>query len=241
MKRYALAFRVRPGTEAAVAELLSGYAAPRLEIDTDTRLLGTTVFMQEDLVVRVLEIEGELAKVAPHLAAQPEIRAVERELNQYLVEPVDPADPEARKNFLARRLMSTLLHRESGVVDDGGPATTRHALLYPIKPEMADIAERVLVAGGDPPLTSAAVKLRSTNVFRQRDVIVRVFEIAGELEALIEMLSQATAVLDVGQRMAAIFSGEYDFATVDGLRAFFADSLMTVVTDRRAAAAGVAP
>jgi hypothetical protein len=119
MKRHALAFRVRPGTETAVAELLSGYAAPKLEIDEDTRLLGTTVFMKGDLVVRVMEIEGDIAKVAPHLAAQPEIQAVERELNQYLVEPLDPTDPAARRTFMARRMMQTVLHREAGVAANG--------------------------------------------------------------------------------------------------------------------------
>ncbi|GAA3803757.1 hypothetical protein GCM10022403_042160 [Streptomyces coacervatus] len=113
MNRYALAFRVRPGTEQDVAELLSTYDPPKLEIDEETRLLGTAVFMKGNLVVRVMEIEGDLAKVAPHLAADPSVQAVERKLNEYLEEPVDPSDPEARRTFLAKRLMHTVLHREA--------------------------------------------------------------------------------------------------------------------------------
>lgn len=113
MNRYALTFRVRPGTEKAVADLLSTYDPPRLEIDENTRLLGTAVFMKGDLVVRIMDIEGELGRVAQHLAADPSIQAVERKLNDYLVDPVDPTDPSARRTFLVKRLMHTVLHREA--------------------------------------------------------------------------------------------------------------------------------
>jgi hypothetical protein len=116
----------------------------------------------------------------------------------------------------------------------------RYALLYPIKTDKADIAEKVLAGSADPPLSAGETKLRNTSVFRQNDAIVRVMEIDGSLEDAVEMLSQATAVHDVGRHMARIFEGEYDFTTLDGLRQFFADNLMTTVTDRRAGAESVA-
>ena len=114
MIRHALAFRVRPGTEDAVAKLLADYEPPALEIDEHTRLVGTAVFMKGNLVIRVVEVEGDLAKVAPHLAADPAVRVVEQELRQYLAEePAGSTGPEAQRTFFARRLMTTLLHREA--------------------------------------------------------------------------------------------------------------------------------
>ncbi len=113
MNRYALTFRVRPGTEEAVRDLLATYDPPRLEIDEQTRLLGTAVFMKGNLVVRIMEIEGEFGRVAQHLAADPAVQAVERKLNDYLEEPIDPTDPNARRAFVVKRLMHTVLHREA--------------------------------------------------------------------------------------------------------------------------------
>jgi hypothetical protein len=191
--------------------------------------------MSGTLVVRAMEIEGDIAKVAPHLATDPVIQQVERELNKYLVEPVDPADPQARRTFLARRMMKSVLHREA---TPPGPTASRFALLYPIRADRADIAERVLGESADPPLAARTVTLHNTSVFRQHDVIVRIMELDGQLPDVVELLSQATAVHDVGRHMARIFEGEYDFTQLDGLRQFFADNLMTTVTDRRAMPAG---
>ena len=103
MERHALLFRVKPGTEAAVAEILGAYRRPPTEIDADTRLLGTTVLMHDNVVVRTMEIEGALPRVAAHLARQPEIQAAERALNPYLVEPARPEpEPRARSSSVRR-------------------------------------------------------------------------------------------------------------------------------------------
>ena len=110
----------------------------------------------------------------------------------------------------------------------------RYALLYPVKPEKAAVAERIFVGSGDPPLRAGGVRLNSTSVFAKDGVFVRVMDMDGELDQVVEMLSQATAVHDVGRQMSLVFEGEYDFTTLDGLRAFFADNLMTVITDRTA-------
>jgi SchA/CurD like domain len=114
--RHALAFHVRPGTEEQAARLLAGYRAPRLEIDERTRLVGTTVFMRGTLVVRVIEVEGDLGAVARHLARDPNIQHVERELNQLLAEPYDPADPAGPAGFFRRRLMAPITDRRAETV-----------------------------------------------------------------------------------------------------------------------------
>jgi SchA/CurD like domain len=115
MQRYALAFTVKPGTEQQVAGILGSYGRPVTEIDENTRLLGTTVFMQGNLVVRVLDIEGELPTVMQHLAAQPEIQEAERQLTPYLQKERDMSSPEGARAFFISAMMQQLTHRTASV------------------------------------------------------------------------------------------------------------------------------
>ena len=111
MQRYAVAFTVKPGSEQQVADILSNYGRPVTEIDEDTRLLGTTVFMQGTLVVRVLDIEGALPTVMQHLAAQPEIQDAERQLTPYLEQERDMSSPEGARAFFINAMMQQVTHR----------------------------------------------------------------------------------------------------------------------------------
>src|SRR5881392_887123 len=184
MDRYALSFRIKPDSHDAVARLLAGYRAPRLEIDGDTRLLGTAVFAAGDLVVRAVEVLGDLAKVAPHLAADPAVQQVERALVPHLADPYDPSDPAARGRFFAQRLMERITHRENEVPGEW-PDRTRHALRYPIRPGKEEIAAQVMRMAADPPLRMGGTTLLSTSVFRKDSTIVRIFEIDGTVPELV--------------------------------------------------------
>lgn len=230
MERHALAFRIKPGAQDAVRGLLAGYRAPRLDAGNGTRLLGTTVFSKDDLVVRTMDIEGDLSTVAAHLARDPVIQDIERRLLPHLVDAYDPSDIQQRRDFMARRRTELLLHRGSPAEGSG----TRHALLYPIKPGRADSAAEILIKAGDPPLQTGRTTLCSTSVFCQGGVIFRVFEIDGRIDELIEGLARAAEVRKVGLGMAEIFAGPYDFTSTDGLLKFFTENLMITVTDRRA-------
>jgi hypothetical protein len=230
MERHALAFRIKPGTGTEVTRLLSNYSAPRLEADDGTRLLGTAVFTKDDLVVRIMEIAGDLITVAIHLSQDPVIQEVERGLLPHLTVTYDPSDPKQRAEFMATRATKLLLHR--GSPDEG--TGSRHALYYPIRPGRADLAAKILTEAGDPPLRSGGTKLCSTSVFRQGDTIVRVFEIDGSIGELLENLADSVEVHKVGRGMAELFDGPYDFTSTEGLRKFFHDNLMTTITDRRA-------
>src|SRR4051794_38166911 len=110
MQRHALAFRVRPSSQDAVAVLLSGYDPPALRVNDQTRLLATAVFMLGTQVVRCMEIEGDLRAVAAHVAADPRVRAVEAQLHAHLEQPYDPDDPAGRQSFFRARLMTRLAH-----------------------------------------------------------------------------------------------------------------------------------
>lgn len=111
MQRYAITFQIRPGTEAAVKELLSSYDPPEWVTTDGTRLLSTSIFMKGTTVIRVIEIDGNLPSVMAHLAKQPSIQRLERELDQYLAEPRDMSSPEGARTFFLSALMDHVTTR----------------------------------------------------------------------------------------------------------------------------------
>lgn len=108
----------------------------------------------------------------------------------------------------------------------------RYALLYPFKPGTGDAADEVFKMGGDPPPQAGATKLKSTTVFRKGDTVVRVFEIDGTLEEAVEHLVRASALMNVGERLGPMLDTDADLSTEDGLRQWFSDQMMTVLTHR---------
>ena len=66
---------------------------------------------------------------------------------------------------------------------------------------------------------------------------MRGFEIAGDLDEAIEHLVQAAALQQAGRGLAEFLQEGTDISDEAGLRRFFNQQLMTVVTDRRAAQA----
>jgi hypothetical protein len=235
MQQHSLLFRVKPGSEARVAEILAGYDRPQTVIDDHTRLLRTTVFMHGTVVVRTMDIEGSLQKVAAHLSRQPQIQATEQALNPSLAEPRDLGDPAAMGAFFRRAMMECLVDRRIPIQPaDAETTVTRHALLYPLRPGTGGAADRVFRAGGDPPPQAGGARLHSTTVFRHEDTVVRLFEISGDLDEAIEHLVRAAALQSAGQGLAEFLDAGVDLTSQDGLRTFFHEQLMSVVTDRRA-------
>src|SRR3954454_3290684 len=110
MQRFAIMFRVRPGTQETVQELLRTYDSPRKVIDDENRLVSTSVFMKEGLIVRMIEIEGSLPRLMAHMAQDANIQYVERELDKYLVEEDrrDTSTPAGAREFFSRALMQTV-------------------------------------------------------------------------------------------------------------------------------------
>lgn len=239
MERHSLLFRIKPGTEAHVVAILAGYESPDTVIDDETRLLRTTVFMHGTVVVRTMDIEGSLPKVAAHLSRQPQIRATEQALNAHLAEARDLSDPAGASSFFRRAMMRRIVDRRIPVDTGDGTAVTRHALLYPLRPGTGDAADATFQAGGDPPPQAGSTRLHSTTVFRHGDTVVRMFEITGELDEAIGHLVRAAALQSAGRGLAEFIDGGIDLTGEDGLRAFFHRQLMSVVTDRRAVAQAV--
>ena len=114
MERYALLFTVRPGTEEQAAEIFRTYGRPPVHASTETKLISTSVFMKDNVVVRIFDIEGRLEDTMAFLPQQEAIRKVEEQLNPLLEHPRDFANPEDAKRFFQRALMTRVTHRVAG-------------------------------------------------------------------------------------------------------------------------------
>jgi hypothetical protein len=115
MERFALYFTVKPGTEEKAAELLTSYGRPSTsQASSNTQLLSTTVFMKDNVIVRVFDIEGSLEDAMAFLPQQEAIRRVEAELNPLLEHPRPLTNAEEARQFFERSLMKRLTHRVAG-------------------------------------------------------------------------------------------------------------------------------
>lgn len=111
MQRYAIMFRIKPGTQDQVKELLATYQPPEWVTPDGARLLGTSIFIKDDLVVRVMEVDGPLPSIMAHLARQPSIRQLEADLDPYLAEPRDLSTPEGARAFFGKAMMEHVTTR----------------------------------------------------------------------------------------------------------------------------------
>lgn len=100
----AITYRVKPGHEEEIAEIFAGFqrvSTPDLAGDDGSaagRLLGTGVFIKDDVMVRVIHYEGDFAAVGKHMAAQKGVHMLERKLMPYLAE---KRETESAEGFAA--------------------------------------------------------------------------------------------------------------------------------------------
>ncbi|PSL51478.1 SchA/CurD like domain-containing protein [Saccharothrix carnea] len=202
MNRYALTFTVRPGSEAAVAEILSGYSRPPAGGPGTARPLleRTSVFMAGPVVVRVVDIGCPPDQAVRHLAGQPQIRAVEERLRPHLTEDRDLSDHSGRRRFLARSVMRVVASRNghSGHL-------RRTAAIYQALPRQGREVARLLGARDTAPGCG-------TTVFRRGDLVVHLLEspdatVAAPLVAeLAPMLRMARPLTLVTDRVAGVLA-----------------------------------
>jgi hypothetical protein len=112
----ALIWKVKPGTEEQVIELFKNYQSPEHVVRDEQgnekgKLLATQVFMHGNTIVRVMEIDGEMRDVAPHLGRQPGIRELEEKLDPLLETERDMSTPEGARKFFAETSMRCLVAR----------------------------------------------------------------------------------------------------------------------------------
>ncbi|MEV6678494.1 SchA/CurD-like domain-containing protein [Streptomyces erythrochromogenes] len=230
--RHALTFTVKPGSEAVVAELLSGYASPQAQVDEHTRLRRTSLFMHGNRVVRAVEVEGDLLAALRHVALQPEVRALEEAINPYLEQDRDLSDPGSARTFFTRAALPAVHHVAAG--GGAGPELARHALFYPAKKGCGTELARLLAAQDEAAVDDAASPIEASTVFQRDDVVVRLLDLRGPHDA------RPALTLGVeGGHKAAVLARLLDSAkdgvptTHQEISRFLERSEMRLITDRR--------
>ncbi|MFE0602769.1 SchA/CurD-like domain-containing protein [Streptomyces sp. NPDC058892] len=230
--RHALTFTVKPGSEAVVAELLSGYASPQAQVDEHTRLRRTSLFMHGNRVVRAVEVEGDLLAALRHVALQPQVRALEEAINPYLEQDRDLSDPGSARTFFTRAALPAVHHVAAG----GGesPDLARHALFHPAKKGCGMELARLLAAQDEAAVDDAASPIEASTVFQRDDVVVRLLDLRGPHDA------RPALTLGVeGGHKAAVLARLLDSAkdgvptTHQEISRFLERSEMRLITDRR--------
>ncbi|GLZ42037.1 SchA/CurD-like domain-containing protein [Actinokineospora sp. NBRC 105648] len=236
MERHALTFPVRPGTEDRVRRVLGSYPRPETEIGGGARLLGTSVFLWANRVLRVLDVTGPLPVVMRHLSEQPAIRRTEQELNPLLVEPRDLTDPQAARAFFTRAMMRRVVHRvtDPELLTDGG-GRTRIALRYPVREGRGgDLAEVLSAARSLSVGSPRQTVLASTTVFQHTDFVVRVAEFACGLDEAAAHLGRTVVGAPGSAAVDELLQPGWQIGTEAGFARFFAEQRLSLVTDRRA-------
>ncbi|MFE9253834.1 SchA/CurD-like domain-containing protein [Streptomyces sp. NPDC006879] len=107
----AITYRVKPGHEEEIAEIFADFQrVDRPDYAKDSgeragRLLGTAVFVKDDIVVRVIHYEGDFTAVGRHMAAQQGVHVLEAKLAPYLAEERDTTSPQAFAEYFKNATM----------------------------------------------------------------------------------------------------------------------------------------
>ena len=112
----AITYRVKPGHEEEIAEIFAGFRPmpdPSLEGGDGGaagRLLGTAVFIKDDVVVRVIHYEGDFAAVGRHVGAQRGTHLIEEKLAPYLAVARETATEEGFGSYFRDATMRCVSH-----------------------------------------------------------------------------------------------------------------------------------
>lgn len=232
MNRYAISFTVKPGTEPKVAELLRNHRRPAAGASAEgpPLLLRTSLFMAGQRVVRVIDVAGDIDAVMRHLVSQPQIRAVEAALNQFLASPRDLDSPEGVQAFLHSSLLPpTGQPAEAPSVHSG----ERCGFLFPVRSGRGGRAARLLADGAG--ATLGQDPRFPVTTFRRGDVLFGLLGATGDLpDALAEWAREAAGATGASE-LAGVMETSEDLTQPDGFRKFLEDCRMELLTDRRAA------
>lgn len=110
----AITYRVKPGHEDEIAAIFAEFQrvdTPDFAAEDGTpagRLLGTGVFIKDDVLVRVIHYEGDFAAVGRHMSAQRGVHVLEDRLAPYLAEERDTTSAADFQAYFRNAVMRTI-------------------------------------------------------------------------------------------------------------------------------------
>ncbi|WP_214410554.1 SchA/CurD-like domain-containing protein [Sphaerisporangium fuscum] len=215
----AITYRVKPGHEEEIAQIFSPANFKRADTPVMRddqggqagRILSTGLFIQDDVMVRAIQYEGELEDVARHMGAQRGVREAEERIAQYLAEERDTSSVEGFMSYFKR---STMLCVQQRTIQDV-PGAQLAALRYRVKPgfekEIAQVFSEVQA--------EARPALRDQNgqevglivavaLFVKDDSMIRVVQYDGELEDVARYMAKRGGRPDMERKLAPYMAEE---------------------------------
>jgi hypothetical protein len=190
----AVTYRVRPGHEEQLTEVFSPHNFQRVDSPVVRHadgsdagmLLGTGLFVQDDVMVRVIHHDGvDPDLIGRHMSVQDGVHAAEEAIAPYLAEQRDTSTPDG---FLAhfRRSLMAVVEQHS---PDDRPAAGTVALRLPLRPGAG--AQLLAAAGSEPSLRTSDRHpgVVRTALFLHRDTLVRAVQYDGHPYEVVGFLS----------------------------------------------------
>jgi hypothetical protein len=112
----AVTYRVKPGHEEEIAAIFAGFrpmADPSMVREDGSaagRLLGTAVFIKDDVVVRVVHYEGDFAAVGQKVGAQRGTHLIEEQLAPFLAAGRETRSEEGFATYFRDATMRCISH-----------------------------------------------------------------------------------------------------------------------------------
>lgn len=110
----AITYDVKPGFEDEIEKVFAGFqrvSTPVIRDDAGEKvgeLLGSAVFIKDDIMVRVIHYEGDIAAVGRHMSTQHGVHDLETELAPYLAEQRDTQGSDKFQRHFRRSMMRTI-------------------------------------------------------------------------------------------------------------------------------------
>ena len=107
----AITYPVKPGHEDAIAEIFAGFqrvSSPVLRNeagDAVGKLLGTAVFIKDDVMIRVIHYEGDFASVSRTMSGHSGVHRLEEQLAPYLTERRETSTTEGFQSYFSASTM----------------------------------------------------------------------------------------------------------------------------------------
>lgn len=220
----AISYDIKPGHEDEIAEIFSPrnfrrVDSPVLEGDNGEaagRLLATGLFIQDTAMVRIIEFEGDLSHLAPHMARQEGVQEAERRLAPFLATRRSTSDADGFGNHLGVSAMRCLQQRTVREL----PASNMAALRYKVKPGHEDeIAEvfagvrrdaRPTLRDGEGNETGV---IASVALFVRGGDMIRMVKFDGEIDDVARYMAQRGPRPEMEQKLAPFMAEERHVGT----------------------------
>ncbi|WP_327085921.1 SchA/CurD [Nonomuraea sp. NBC_01738] len=107
----AITYPVKAGHEEEIAKIFAGFQrvdTPKITDESGqevAKLLGTAVFIKDDVMVRIIHYQGDFSAIGRHMARQSGVHLVEEQLAPYLREQRDTGSERAFGRYFANAAM----------------------------------------------------------------------------------------------------------------------------------------